>query len=71
MSLVAASAPRVGSPVLVMYQGQPWRTLQWGVTGPATLAPITSYTDASGRAGALLTATTADQPLTVTVAAGA
>jgi hypothetical protein len=72
MSLTLMTAePRVGSAALIVYTGTASRRVDWAVTaGTATIDPITGYTDATGRAGALLTPG-ATGSITVEVTAGA
>jgi hypothetical protein len=58
---------REGASVIVLYAGYPNRRVTWTLDGAGSLSPLTDYTDASGRAGAVLTPDTAGDLLTITV----
>lgn len=77
MSLVLyPAAPTEDGGTLAVYTGTADRSVEWSLSGPGTLTPITSYTDYNGVAAARYEAdggspNTAGQTITITVSAGA
>lgn len=57
--------------VLLVYQGQPNRSLSWSLSGSGIITPFSNNTDAQGRAGAKYTPGTPGNTVTVEVIAGA
>lgn len=65
------NAVREDASALLVYQGQPNRSVSWSLTGSGTLTPLSGFTDAAGRAGARYTPGSAGDIVTVEVVAGA
>lgn len=59
------------STALVVYQGEPNRSVSWSLIGSGTLQPLSSYTDGSGRAGARYIPGNTGETVTIGVTAGA
>lgn len=62
---------RADATVLVVYKGQPSRSIQWSLTGSGILLPLSPATDASGRAAAKYTPGNVGDIITVGVTIGA
>ncbi|WP_143083355.1 hypothetical protein [Nitrosomonas communis] len=56
---------------LLVYQGQPNRTVSWNLIGSGSVMPLSNYTDVTGKAGALYQPGTIGDTVTVEVTAGA
>lgn len=65
------STVHADSTSLVVYQGAPNRAVSWTLTGSGMLEPLSHYTDAAGKAGALYTPGDAGDIVTVEATAGA
>lgn len=73
MGIIVAYPPTIyadGTSLLV-YQGQPNRSVNWTVTGSGTITPLSNYTDSAGLAGAKYTPGTPNTSVLVEVTAGA
>ncbi len=71
-SVINPPQVRADATALVTYVGAPNRTVEFSlVSGDGVLAPISGYTDAGGRAGALYTPGTAGSTVVIRVRAGA
>jgi hypothetical protein len=71
MSIELLSTARQGQEAMVIYQGTPNRRVAWSVIGAGTIAPLDDYTDATGKAAAILTPAPLATSLTIEVTAGA
>jgi hypothetical protein len=56
---------------LVIYQGQPRRSVSWLLTGSGTLTPLSTTTDDAGMAAARYTPGTVGDAVTIQVTFGA
>ncbi|SFL93390.1 hypothetical protein [Nitrosomonas communis] len=56
---------------LLVYQGQPNRTVNWNLVGSGSVTPLSNCTDETGKAGALYQPGTAGGTVKVEVTAGA
>lgn len=65
------SAIHADGTALLVYKGQPNRTVSWSLTGSGTITPLSNYTDATGSAGAKYTPGEVNDLVTVEVIAGA
>lgn len=71
------AAPRVDGGCLVLYSGTADRSVEWALSGPGLLTPITAYTDHNGVAAARYDAAVgspsavAGDAITITVSVGA
>ncbi len=61
---------RANSSSLIVYRGAPLVAVEWDITGSGTLTPITTATDAGGRATARYTLGTIGEWVTITIYAG-
>lgn len=73
MAIITAypSQVRADATCLLVYQGEPNRSVSWNLTGSGTITPFSNSTDAQGRAGAKYTPGTPGDMVTVEVIAGA
>lgn len=56
---------------LLVYQGQPNRSVNWTITGSGSITALSNATDETGRAGAKYTPGTPNTSVLVEVTAGA
>lgn len=71
MSIQILSTARQGEESVVLYKGTPNRRVEWSLIGTGTITPLSAYTDATGKAAAILVPGILETSLTVEVTAGA
>jgi hypothetical protein len=71
MITISPTRIRADASALVIYKGEPNRTVDWRLSGGGTLTPLTQTTDHNGQAAATYTPGTPWETIVVEVESGA